>query len=220
MSLKISYIEPRLKQGQYHTEQRAKDSIFLHHTAGSSAAAAVSWWNQTVDRVGTALLVERDGKALQDFEIACWASHLGIDHHPKNTRDENSVGIEIVSYGFVIPEDDVYYAYPLWPLKTGRVKIAEDQVVELAEEWRGFKFWHKYTDEQVKTVIALCKYLVDRFEIKVQKDLSHFYEYNADVVAKDLPGIWAHSTVRKDKWDIFPQPNLIKGIQEAFKGKK
>lgn len=220
MGLRISYLQTKLKLGQYFDEATPKISIFLHHTAGGGAEEAVRWWNQTPERVGTALFVERDGRALQCCEIATWAWHLGVTY--ANTKQNKlGIGIELVSRGFVIPEvkdkETTYYAYPLWPLKTQRVKIPTDQVVELDQTWRGFKFWHKYTDEQVKTTVELMKYLVKRFDIKVQKDLTKFWEYDESVAKQNKPGIWAHTTVRKDKFDIFPQPSLIKAIQEAFK---
>lgn len=224
MSLRISYLKTRLKLSQYFQEDVAKDSVFLHHTGGGGAEEAVQWWNQTPDRVGTALFVDREGRALQDFEIAHWAYHLGIAG-VKNDRDKKSVGIEIISYGFVLPEgegkDLKYYAYPLYPNMKQRVRIANDQVVELDQAWRGFKFWHKYTDAQVETIVLLLQYLVKRFNIKVQKDITNFWEYDASVAKENKPGIWSHTTVRKDgKWDIFPQPNLIEAIYKAFKTTK
>lgn len=221
MALKIKYITPRLKDGQFHDVVKEKDSIFLHHTHGSSAAGAVGWWNQTPDRVGTSLLVETNGDALQCFEINRWASHLGIKG-VNHTRDSKSVGIEIVNPGMAIKDevDGKFYAYPLHPLKKARYVVKDEDVIDLGFKWRGYQHWVKYTDAQVKTVVELCLYLVKRFDIKVQKNLKDFYQFNEDVAKKNLPGIWSHSTVRTDKFDIFPQPNLIQALEEAFKGKK
>lgn len=217
----IKYIK-KLSPNQFFDEVKDKTSIFLHHTAGSNSLEAVNWWEQTPDRVGTALLVDRNGDPLQCFEINRWAYHLGVTTGTGKTTRQ-SVGIEIASYGFVFPEgegkDLKYYAYPMYPNKSRKVLIANDQVIKLDKPFRGFQYWHKYTDEQVETIVELCRYLVDRFKIKVQANLDNFWEYNADVIGKDLPGIWSHTTVRKDKFDIFPQPNLIEALKKEFNSK-
>lgn len=218
--LSIRYSARRLKPGQFRDEIRNKISVFLHHTVGSSWLEAVDWWNQTEEAVGTALGVERNGDALQAFEINRWAFHLGDIKGATGKTTRESVGIELISWGYLFKEKDkegkdVFVAYPLFPLKHRRIVIPENEVCELDKPWRGYKYWHKYTDEQVETTVQLCRYLVDRFKIKVQ-DLTNFWEYREDVMKKDLPGIWAHSTVRKDKTDIFPQPNLIKALYKEF----
>ena len=223
----IKYLR-KLKENQYFNEVRTKKSIILHHTESSNAAGAIDWWNQTPERVGTALLVERDGQCVQCFEINTWAYHLGTATKNKDL-DKDSIGIELCSLGFVVPEavdaskadkDKTYYAYPNWPLKAGRVKIPFSEVVKLDKPFKGFQYWHKYTDAQVATTIKVMRYLVDRFKIKVQANLEKFNDYDLSVASENKPGIWSHNTVRKDKWDIFPQPNLIDGIIKEFGTKK
>jgi N-acetyl-anhydromuramyl-L-alanine amidase AmpD len=223
MSLKITYAKTKLKDNQYYRNVYPKTAIFLHHTNGGGVEEAIDWWNQTPDRVGTALFVARNGDAKQCFEINQGAYHLGVGGVESNLH---SIGIELISRGFVIPEGEgdklKYVNYPLWPLKTRKVIIPNDEVIELDKEWRGFKFWHKYTDEQVVTTVKLLRYLVDRFKINVQKDLKNFWEYNKSVATEHKPGIWAHTTVRtaaEGKWDIFPQANLIEAIYKEFKTK-
>lgn len=210
----------KLKPNQFFDEIKDKISVFLHHTVGSSWEEAVTWWNQTSERVGTALGIERDGRVLQCYEINRWAYHLGVTTGTGKTTRE-SVGIELISWGYLFKEkdgkgEDVFVAYPLFPLKQRRVIVPKDQVCELEKEWRGHKYWHKYTDAQIESTILLLRYLVDRFKIKVQTNLKNFWEYNEEVIKKDLPGIHAHSTVRKDKTDIFPQPELIEAIYKEF----
>lgn len=210
----IKYLK-KLTPNQFYDQIVNKVAILLHHTAGDSAIGAIDWWNQTPDRVGTALLVERDGQVYQCFEINRWAYHLGTPIKNKGL-DINSVGIEIVSWGWLKKEEDKFYAYPLWPLKTRKVLIPKDQVLEL--DFKGEKYWHKYTDAQVENIVKLCRYLVDRFKIPVQ-NLDKFWEYDLSVAEKVKPGIWSHTTVRKDKTDIFPQPNLIEALKKEFNKK-
>lgn len=212
----IKWIGP-LKGDQYYPVSNKKTAIFLHHTAGDSAASAVSWWNQTPENVGTALLVDRAGTALQCFDLDKWAYSLGVKG--ETSFEKVSVGIEIVAMGWLLKEGEEFVSYPLWPLKKKRVIIAKEDVIKLEKPWRGFTYYHKYNDAQIKTIIELCVYLVDRFKIVVQKDLSNFWEYNPEVFQKDMPGIWSHTTVRRDKSDIYPDPKLIAGLKEAFNNK-
>lgn len=205
----------KLKPGQYFEEVRKKRSIFLHHTVSSTVAAAVDWWDQTAERVATAILIGRDGAIWQCFEINQWAYHLGVTKGTGITTRE-SVGIEIVAWGFLFKEGNEFVAYPLFPNKSTRVVIPKDDVITLDTPFRGSKYWHKYTDEQVEAIVWTCRYLVDRFDIKVQKDLTNICDFDFSVIEKDKPGIWTHSTVRKDKSDIFPQPNLIAALQKEF----
>ncbi|MDP6388249.1 MAG: hypothetical protein QGG63_03200, partial [Candidatus Pacebacteria bacterium] len=44
-------------------------------------------------------------------------------------------------------------------------------------------------------------------EIK-QKGVKAF-EFNEDAYNGKIKGMWTHTSTRKDKFDLFPQPNLI-----------
>lgn len=213
----IRYIGP-LKGNQHYPESQNKKRIGLHHTAGGSAVEAVRWWNQTPDKVGTALLIERNGDALQCFEIAAWAYACGVGNA---LFEKEAVQIELVSYGFVIPDDNTgeFYAYPQWPLKNKRIKIPKDQVIRLDKPWRGFQFYHKYTDEQIETTVQLCRYLVNRFKIEIQSNLDGFWDYDPNFVKNQKKGLFSHTTVRPEgsgKWDIYPDPKLLAALKAEF----
>ena len=47
--------------GQYYHEKQTKTHIFLHHTAGGSAASSVAHWNSKPDHIATAYIIDRDG---------------------------------------------------------------------------------------------------------------------------------------------------------------
>lgn len=204
-----------LGNNQYYTNVYPKDTIWLHHTAGGDAKSAIAWWNQTPERVGTPYVIERDGTIYEAFDPKQWAYSLGIkgddDYHEKH-----GIGIELVSYGFLIKEVDGFYAYPLYPNKSAKRKIADSEVVTLDKPFRGFQHYHKITDAQIKATIELIEYLVKTFGIKIQDDLTNFYEYNPDVIKNHSTGLWAHSTVRTDKFDVFPQPNYLKALSDKF----
>ncbi len=35
------------------------------------------------------------------------------------------------------------------------------------------------------------------------------FEFNNDEYNGKIKGMWTHTNIRKDKFDLFPQPNLI-----------
>lgn len=208
-----------LTNGQYYAEKLKKTVVFLHHTAGTSAQGAWAWWNQTPDRVGTAYLLDRDGTIYECFDPKSWAYHLGV-RGDDDSQEKNSIGIELVAAGALRGEGKNIFM-PLFPNKAGSVTIKPDEICKLEKPWVNGDSYHAYTDEQI---IALCQLL-----LKLKSDFPElvypkaFTEkeltYNPDVIAKDFKGIYSHHVVRKDKDDVFPQPNLILAINETLKSK-
>jgi hypothetical protein len=202
-----------LRGEQFYPSVEKKTQIFLHHTAGLTAKGAIDWWNQTPEHVGTAFVVDRDGTIYQTFEPDRWGYHLGIKGDDDYV-EKHSVGIEIVAAGnlYKAPDEEKFMFFPLFPNKAGWKVIPTEEVTVLGSPWRMKNFYHKYTDAQIESIIFLIHMLRHDFGIEIQDKLGHFYEYNADVVAKKLPGLWSHSTVRADKNDIYPDPKLLEAL--------
>ena len=53
--------------GNIYHKKNPKKSLFLHHTASSTANSSWSWWNNNKERVGTAYLIDRDGTVIECF---------------------------------------------------------------------------------------------------------------------------------------------------------
>lgn len=179
--------------GQYYQNKFKKTHIYLHHTAGGSAASSVNHWNSKPDHIATAYIIDRDGTIYETFPPEYWSYHLGAG---STKMEQASIGIEICSYG-ALTDGKTY---------TGKLI---DPAKRVAVDFRGESSWEKYTPEQVEAVRQLLVYLMDRFEIKKQEDIEDFYEYRQN----PGPGIWSHTTVRKDKIDIFPQPDLVEMVK-------
>lgn len=202
--------EKHLTNGQYLTQVYKKIALFYHHTISTNPASPWRWWNSTPQRVGTAYIVGRGGEVIECFDPTMWAWHLGV-RGDDNYMEKHSIGIELVSAGPLKHMGGEFRFYPLWPDQRHFTTIPEDEVYEL--DYKGELYWHKYTDEQIETTIELTNLILKANKgIKVQKDLEGFYQFNEDVVDKHLPGLWAHSTVRKDKSDIYPDMRLIEAI--------
>lgn len=186
-----------LKSDQYYPSKQKKTHIILHHTAGGSAASSVASWAASHEHVATAYLIDRDGTIYETYSPEFWAYHLGKG--VPTSLEKASIGIEICSYGQLTPNT----AGEL--LTYTKKVIPKDKAVKL--NFRGFDYWEAYTPEQIAALKQLLPYLMDRFKIQTQADRKNFWEYRDP---KTLPpGIWSHTTVRKDKVDIFPQKELV-----------
>jgi hypothetical protein len=118
--------------------------------------------------------------------------------------DKLSIGIELIAWGQLTKKGEKYYSY------TGK-EIQGDEVTTLAKPHRGFKHYHSYTQAQIDAVIYLLKLWKDKYGIDIS-----YNEDIWDVTKRALSGqngVYTHCSVRKDKVDTFPQPELIESLK-------
>lgn len=197
-------------ENQYFKQEFSKQQVYLHHTAsGRGVNGDFRYWLNTSGRIATCVIIGWDGTIYQLFSSKYWGHHLGI----KNTVFElngvsnsnfelnaHSIGIEIDSWGPLTKKDGKYYSW------AGTI-VPEEEVCFYSYGYKGYTCYHKYTDQQIKSVELLLRYWRERYGIPL--------DYNDDVweVSKRAlsgeKGVFTHNSVRKDKTDIHPQPNLI-----------
>jgi N-acetyl-anhydromuramyl-L-alanine amidase AmpD len=204
----MNIVKKYLDNNQYYTEVFKKTQIFLHHTVSSNAQSAIRWWNQTPDRVGCAYIIDRDGTIYEAFDPNNWAYALGLKG-VKPTLEKTSIQIELVSWGQLQSDKDGYYV----PLGLKKLYLKKEEVCSY--NFRDCNFYQVYSEEQIKSLMELLTQLVKDHNIPIN-DLTNFWEFNQEVIDKNLPGIWAHTTVRKDKSDIFPYGPLVDALKKAF----
>jgi hypothetical protein len=216
---------------EYYNEVFEKDTIYLHHTAGSHRADwTIASWEHDKTKSGLPLKVATayvigglstrdfretswDGVILRAFNDTYWAHHLGTKETNNSILNKKSVAIEICNYGgLVLGNDGNYYNY---------VKgiVPKEQVVKLVKPFRGYTYYHAYTDKQLTSLKELLLDIVSRHpKINLKKGLQelltedNFLEIN-QAALKGLPGLWSHTNVRKDKSDIYPHPKLLELIK-------
>jgi len=211
------FLNKPLTNGQYYSTIHPKRGVMWHHTAGLNASGAWAWWNQTPERVGTPFIIDRDGTIWVCFDPKFWAYHLGVKGDD-DSLEKQTVSIELVSGGALYgPKSDTFY--PLYPKLIKPTIINPDDIYTPqepinGESFRGIKSYHAYSDAQVIASCQLLVWLKAKFPtIVIPNELGKFWIYNPEVITKSLPGIHSHSTVRKDKNDIFPQENFIQALQ-------
>lgn len=188
-----------LDDNQYYHSAQNKKRIVLHHTAGGSAKSSINWWNKYKDHVCTPYIIDRDGTIYELFQPEYWAYALGIN---SSWAEKKSIQIEICNFGWLVEHNGQIFRQAgsqLYPF--------EGEYVKYQDKHRGHLYYEKYTDAQIESVIYLIDYLSKRFGIKID-DVEKFWWFDKDTEKTLI----SHTTVRKDKSDIHPQPNLIKAI--------
>lgn len=204
---------------QYMQEEHPKSQIFLHHTAGNSNPfATYQDWAGNSERIATCVVVGGkppvggnwiDGEIAQGFSSKYWAFHLGLKESTfqkygvsYQSLDRISIAIEISNWGQLTYNkvDGKYYNY------VNRV-VPVTEVCALDTPFKGYKFFHAYTDGQIQAVKELLQLWNQRFNIPLT--------YNPDIfdisvrALRGEPGVYTHNSVRTDKVDISPQPKMI-----------
>lgn len=194
-------IQYPLSEGQYIREKTEKNQIVLHHTAsGRNPYAVINYWNQTREKVATCVVIGGDGSIVQCFASEYWAGHIGNDEYSRN-----SIGIEICSWGFLEKKGEKYISW-------AGVEVPANEVIEYQKNFKGKKYFQKYTQAQIDAVEKLLRYWNKKYGIPLdynEKDMWGISENAQNKVA----GIYTHNSFLASKSDIHPQPEIIKMLK-------
>jgi len=210
-----------LKTSEYVNESTEKKQIVLHHTAGNSSAVSTiqNWNTDKRGRIATCITISGkgnskntyDGEICQAFSSRKWAYHLGVKSDvfrsrglPYKNLDSLSIGIELCNWGPLEKRGEKFYNY------VDR-EVPADQVCELETPYKGYKYYHAYTDAQIESVRQLLVYWKEVYGIDItyKEDIWQV----TDRALKGESGVFTHNSYRKDKTDVSPQPKLIKMLK-------
>ena len=220
---------------EYYMTDEKKDWIFIHHTAGwnNPFNTIKHWARDKRGRVATEFCLggqkitdnnnEFDGHVVQAFPEGGYGWHLGTGN---SLMHRGSVGIEVNNFGFLT--EGGYYkrvnGSRTWIKKTAGkfytyvgTEAHPNQVVELAEKFRGFKHWHRYSDKQISELDKLIRWIGERDNIDVRKGLPELirekgakaFDECSVSMCTNTKGLWSHTNVRTTKFDMFPQEELL-----------
>ena len=127
----------------------------------------------------------------------------------------HSVGIEVCNFGPLTKDGDKYYTW-------ANTEVNEKNVTDLGSKWRGYQYWHAYSDEQISALERVIKHIAKIHDIDVGVGLNSFlYEednfeafgFKYDCYYGKVKGILSHSNTRKDKTDMYPCPRLVEMLK-------
>tara|TARA_R110000868_G_scaffold392365_1_gene662960 strand:- start:2036 stop:2668 length:633 start_codon:yes stop_codon:yes gene_type:complete len=199
-------------KGQYFEEISQKTQIYLHHTAGAPNADQVwQWWITDKTPIATCVVVDDSGEVVQGFSSKFWAYHLGMKAKhftimglPFKNLDKTSIGIELTSWGQLTEKNGKFYNYV-------NGIVPSNEVCELETPFKGFTYFHNYTDNQIQSVKELLVTWKEKYNIPLT--------YNEDIwgvskrALKGESGVFTHNSVRPDKADVYPHPKLVEMLK-------
>lgn len=216
-----------LKAGQFQVGPTKKDSLFLHFTAGWENPYNVvnDWNNDTRGTIGTQFVIggrncqtlvdKYDGEIVECMNYKNYAWHLGIGNVPLH---RNSIGIEICNFG---PLKRIGSDYFSWANK----RVVPSEIVELSKDFRGYKFFHKITNDQLHALNFLIAKIAKDTGIDPTKGLKErlkkmdpwkAFDYDQDIKDGKEKGLFCHTNVsgpnkwkNYEKFDLAPQDEIV-----------
>ena len=202
--------------------------FFIHHTAGwdNPYNTVTSWNTDTRGRVATQYVIggsnvtgkksSYDGVVVEAFPNNYLGWHLGKVGNFDISK--YSGGVELTNFGYLTKKGDKYYTYV-------NTEVNAELVCDLGYKFRGHQYWHKYTDNQIESLRLLLLHLLDIYpKIDLVNGLPKLlksgvapadaFEFNTDAYNAKQFGLWTHTNVRKDKFDCFPQPELVEMLKQ------
>ena len=207
-------VQHKFSEREYFKEVYPKKQIVLHHTvSGNSVNGDINWWLKDGKRIGTCVLIARDGTIHQVFSSKYWAYHLGEngkDHQkvglPYQRNDMKSIGIEIDSWGGLKFDTSINE----WRSSTGTI-VPKDRVEVYDKKFRGYSGFEKYTPEQIESVRQLLVYWGKVYDIPL--DYNDCMWNISKKALSGWSGIFSHVSFRSDKSDAHRQPELIEMLK-------
>jgi len=205
-----------LPKGEYKEGPTNKEYLFLHHTAGWHNPYNIidQWGRDDRGTIATEFVLgglsvkgnddKYDGEMLQAFPEGGYGWHLG--KNGSQHMHTHSIGVEVCNFGYI--DDGKTYA---------GTSVIDSQIVTLKDSFRDYTTWHRYSDKQIESLKKLILHLADRDGINVRDGLvseikkngAKGFDFNEDAYNGSVKGMWTHTNTRTDKFDMFPQQELI-----------
>lgn len=140
--------------------------VVIHFTVGQSAQAAASWLSRKSPGPSAHLVVARDGSGIQLAPLNRITFHCGpSEWGDLSGLDPYSIGIELDNAGPMTKKGNK------WAFKFGG-SFEDEDVIEAEHKHGGpYSAWHKYSERQLTTLIAVLRAIISNYDI--QEILGH-----------------------------------------------
>jgi len=204
---------------KYYKVEHPKKQIVLHHTvSGPGIAGDLATWRNFTNHIATCVIIDRDGTINRLFSSKYWGFHIGANNR---VLDQQSIGIEIDSWGPLIKGDGTLYRFSSTrsivtePGKFYNIYGYKVDVpyIHYPDKFRGYEYYEAYTFEQIWSVGQLLLLWRNLYGIPL--------DYKEDIwevsqrALSGTSGVWSHTSYRAPaaKQDAHPQPELIKMLK-------
>lgn len=218
-------------EDRYYPIEYPKKQIVLHHTvSGKGITGDINTWLAMDGRIATCIVVDSVGIANQCLSSRFWAHHIGCkstflkeqgfsDWTTRNIDlNKSSIAIEIDSWGPLVLGDGTQKQFgdKIVTTISGKYYAAygnqvDCEVVHYPNGFRGYYYYEKYNDLQIKTVGELLLLWNKKYNIPLDYNNS-MWDISHDALS-GKPGVWTHVSYRVDKSDCAPQEDLIEMLK-------
>ena len=228
-----------LNDGQYIKGNFKKIGVCLHNTVSDgNPYSVVDGWNRDSRLASTEFIIgnkmlsgdnKHNGRILQCMPINSHGYHvatnrMGFPSSHNRLINQKYIGIELCSFGPLQRKSNQFYDL------SGRFLIPDEQVCILDRPFRTYKYWHKFSTEQL---ISLKRLILDYISPTCSidfSDTSHepevvnyqwfemdWHALKAGYGYANPRKLIAHTVLEFGKFDPFPQPELIELIKSIYK---
>ena len=183
---KKSYV---LKEGNYYQEIYQKTQIVIGHNYRKDMRHFDAWLNRRngMYKKTSAFSVDKEGNIYQHYDPKYYSDFLG------NEQDKCNISITLVNQGWLkLNEMNVYVDW------LGHIYSRE--IKPLEKNWREYRYWANYTEEQFKSLKWLINHICKKFKIENTVIDHNVYDENIDL----FKGITFRSNYYSDLTDVSP----------------
>lgn len=214
-----------LWENLYYKEKTTKTKLFLHHTAGLNIFGSELWLRRLSSKafrennyyIGVHYYISLYGEVMKSIPEENWAWHSGTG---TPSIDKSSIAIELENLGFLkeINSKEFIDLYNnKWVLKQKKENgililknaLYPNQTIEIKkyESWRNYEYYHLYSEEQIKTLIQLCREIFSRNPLINKKIYNiNFFLPENNIFPKviNFSGVVTHVQFldKNKKWDL------------------
>lgn len=126
--------------------------IVIHYTASTNITSTIKHLQNPKNSVSAHIVIDRLGEIYQlvPFNVQAW--HAGGSRYKGlNSLNKYSIGIELLNAGKLTNLCNTFYTYYNTIIPKEAVSSVTNQGIKT--------FWHKYTSEQIYSLIQVCKAL-------------------------------------------------------------
>lgn len=203
----------RLPAGQFMPPAVPKTGICIHHTVGGSVRSTFDWWLNDGQQVGTAFIIERDGRVHEVFPPEAWAWQFGLKWPAgrKIAFEQRFIGIELASEGGLKECDGKLYCFDR---VSPRCEKQRSAALDCGRDYRGYRFFDAYEPAQVDSLVKLVDELLTRFAIPRRRPAKPL-DFHGEELEK-FNGVIGHAMVRADKSDPIPDEALWRRLADEI----
>lgn len=188
--MKIDDVTYELPETNYYKEIYKKNQIVIGHNSRKDMRHVDGWVNRRNGNYkGVAhFTIDKDGKIYQHFDTKYYSDYIGVE------QDKSNISIVLVNEGW-LKDDTINNVYIDW---LGHTYSKSHSVLE--RSWRGYRFWMKYRNPQMKSLRELVIKLCEEHDIEKKCIGNCVYNEDADI----FDGITFRSNYNQDMTDISP----------------